>query len=99
MTLAAYFNSPPEDACVEIMRLILPALHNSLPERLPGKRSRIKCHQLVVDELIRFRTDSEIAPERAVEGEDHENDQSHERGEENDQNCVQARILDLEKEG
>src|SRR6185503_13545763 len=33
-----------------------------------------RSHQLVVNELIRLRADSEIAPEGTIEGEDPEND-------------------------
>ena len=54
---------------------------------------------MVVDELIRLGPDAQIATERLVEGEDHEDDQPHESGQERDQNAVQARILDFEEEG
>ena len=55
------------------------------------KWSRIMFHQLVVTELNRFMADSAITQEKAVEVEDHENNQPHESGQERDQDSVPAR--------
>ena len=48
-----------------------------------------RLHQLVVDELIWIGLKTEITAKRTIQGEDHEDDQAHEKCQENDLNFVQ----------
>src|ERR1035438_3442091 len=72
------------------------AAASSVEINSPGRSG---LHQVVVDELIRLGPDAQIATERLVEGEDHENDEPYEGGQERHQDAMQPRVLHLEKEG
>jgi hypothetical protein len=50
------------------------------PSSVAKEAVRLRLHQLVINELIGFRSYSQIASEGTVKGESHEDDQPNERG-------------------